>query len=185
MSCELRCFVCLNYFLVTQFWGCLFFLFMTDLRNTIHLWCKTTMRTFGSAVGSLIFFCLPAIRSLPGEWVVRLESQLAKSLFPPPQKQKPHEIKIFTPTKQSVSLFHSLSQALCVCLSSLSRLISIFTLNVSISLSLYAKSMGIPAYIHEVSRMTLFPQKHNPFPFAHILCFYVEREINIFVIICS
>lgn len=75
-----RCFLCLIYFLVTSFLGCSIPFSYQSQQYHLLMMQKNNRDFWKCAVGSLIFFCTPALRSLPGEWVVKLETQLAKTL---------------------------------------------------------------------------------------------------------
>lgn len=108
--------------------GCLFY--QSQQYNPVTMQ-KNNENFWKCAVGSLIFFCTPALRCLPGEWVVRLETQLAKILIST-QSRKHMKLIYLVSAKQSVSFIHflSLSLSLTICLLSQSGFVS--TTNISI-----------------------------------------------------
>lgn len=173
MSCELLQMLCEpNLLSRNPILRCLFSFFYYQCQESNPLVMQKNNEDFWKcAMGSLIFFCLPAMRSLPGGWVVRLESQLAKYLLSTPM-QKTHEINTFSP-HQTINFILSLALSHALCLLSLSGFVSIFTLTFSIMVT--KCGMGILAFIHEVPHVNLSPLKHNQFPFssciAHVLYF--------------
>lgn len=107
-----KCFVCLIYFLVSPFWGvCSPFYYQSQEFNPLMMQ-KNNEDFWKCAV--LDIFLHACIRSLPGEWVVRLS--LPNAL---PPKQKIHEIHIFSPHETIhfiISLSLCLSRSLCLSL---------------------------------------------------------------------
>lgn len=118
------------------------------------------------AVGSLIFFCKPWMHSLAGQWVVRMESQLAKSLLSP-EIREPIQIYILFPENNPIhssSLSHTVHLSLVSVWICLRRHTTFHFPNNWDDLRKWI--MWILACTHQEPHMTLFPLKYNQFPLS-------------------